>query len=290
MRRTAARVYSSSVLLVCFNSCDLSPLFAPWQALFTFEVVQELCELPSNLQQLLIDTMSDIPLLVKLRLLPQPFQEIALHAVFPTIATTSSLTVPTFHQQNEYVTGFWDVVGRMTSLQHLDCTWNQSRVPQMQEELFCKITILTCLKSLKFSGFGTRGGVSDYQASRLASCLACLSSLQSLDLSDNGISSQCVMALASTFANLQCLRCLDLSGNDVQGDCIRAIATAIAKLPELQTLNIRSCGYSTDAQNVLGTQFMSTALSTGEIDLTHISESTSAEVLAAFTPPVVFNN
>lgn len=81
--------------------------------------MQELCdEFPIHLQQLVM-THSEVPLLLKLHVLPQPLQEATLHAAFPSITATSSLTVPPLLHDNQYVSQFWLLVGCMTTLQHL---------------------------------------------------------------------------------------------------------------------------------------------------------------------------
>ena len=58
----------------------------------TVNLVQEMTKMTYNLQQAILSA-STVPILVQLQMLPEALHKAAVHAAFPSIAATSSLTV-----------------------------------------------------------------------------------------------------------------------------------------------------------------------------------------------------
>lgn len=200
--------------------------------------------MPSNLQQLVLAT-APAPLLLTLYLLPQPLQDAALHAAFPSITASSSLTTLTFCGQEDYGTAFWQSVGRQTHLEHLHCTSNGTQTSDFPRSMLLSIASLSCLQSLNISGVKSANAHSKSMclgtASALAGSLACLTGLKDLDLSNNCIWSHSLAVLAPVIAQLKLLATLNMSQNLLQDSECKVLGPAIAKLSHLKALDLSGC-------------------------------------------------
>ena len=222
-------------VLVPYKHCTQTRLLA---TILSVVIMQDLCNLPSNLQQLVMANCS-APLLLKLHLLPEPLQGAALHAAFPSITASSSLTAPALKLDHKYVTSFWKAAGRQTGLEHLQCTSDVHHSDFVSTALLCHLSTLTNLKCLSFRGFGYLDIESQDSARTLALSLALLSHL--LHMPGMALSDSSIRILAPIISKMQRLRALDLSQNPFGDSGVSELSPLLSQPPELHTLNIKRC-------------------------------------------------
>lgn len=138
--------------------------------------MQRLLDLHEHLQLSVLSAVM-VPLPLQLVMLPESMQSAALHAAFPSIAATASITIRDMCCMNSI---FWDLVGKETSLKKsLSLCSDSVRRARAGEQLLASLGNLSTLESFAIPGLSSEA----LSLTELVSCLSCQGTLQHLDIS-----------------------------------------------------------------------------------------------------------
>ncbi len=127
------------------------------------------------------------------------------------------------------------------SLQYLNLARNPAHGPHFA--LFCaNLRDNAALRVVNFRGCGLGAEGANALCTALASCM----SIQSVDLTSNGISAACTSALVDDLLLTPSLTDLKLAKNPLGNDLVRSIAAVIPRT-ELKTLDLTTCRFGGEA-------------------------------------------
>lgn len=205
-------------------------------------MLQGLLELPRNLQQAVLGS-AELSLFKQLHLLPVSLHETALHAAFPSIAASSSITV---HTTLDCPPSFWQVLGNMTSLKSLSCSgsWSYTRNSRVEISHISRLTQLTSLALRVLEAFAPE------HETLLTRWLMRLASLEDLTLSNTGLLFDSIIV---SLSQIKSLRRLDVSDKTLR--TVSGLDHALAQLERLECLNVNGCKFSLSPRHQLAARF-----------------------------------
>lgn len=179
----------------------------------------------------------------------QALQEALQHC--PSLKHLSLSTIYGYCEENEDKDGtsaLASALVKMTGLEALSLTAGSVNSGSLQalQELLPKSGApwLPCMQHIRELNLSSNTSLRDDGARILAPILAGLVSLETLDISWNGICPEGAEALAPSFQNLTTLRFINVSFNDLYDQGVIAFASAWENLRNLEHLNMNMCSAS----------------------------------------------
>lgn len=196
--------------------------------------MQKLRELPQGLLMKALLACKQ-PMHRCLTVLPEELHLGALHAFYPSIAASDSISVQQLQSQ-EHLNALGAVLGSVHRLKSLSVSGTSTRHPYSADSLILQILPLVKLQKLCLSHLS----VTQKGEAALSRLFKCLSDLQELTINHacpyNPIKASNVPAFLSSISCLKALTSLELRGNHVDDRAARTLAKICARLLKLHRL------------------------------------------------------